>query len=450
MEEKESSLRKLIERNNDAFYIFDKNGNITDVNERMSQLTGYNKEELLRLNLKDILDPSTSYLDPVTQNLNDLLEADVKKRWLLGKDGRISEVKINAKVVDGEKVMVIAHDLTEIKQIEIQLNEAQLKFSTLAEESITGIYIIQQEKLTYVNPRFAAIFGYRASELTKIGSHFIDLIISEKYREIARNNIRARLSGKVNFISYEIEGLKKDGSTNYVELSGNTAIINGEPTIVGTMSDVTRRWQFENRLQQTDASLQAILETTETAYIILNPKLEITALNQVAVEFVQRQYNHTLEAGDQLNDHFSPGKGLALFELIKQVLAGNKTNYEMDYINPQGQVYWYYIRLCPIIDREEHVTGVLMALADVTGRKNTEQDLQIAYSKIHSHIKLITDMVWKQSHLIRGPLANLKALVMLLRNEPGDTLILDHLQNELERLDNVILDMAAETNENSE
>ena len=444
MEENESNLRKLIEQNNDAFYILDKNGNITDVNKRMSQLTGYSKEELLRLNLKDILDPSTSYLDQITQNLNDLLKPDVKKCWLLGKDGSILEVKINAKIVADDKVMVIAHDLTEIKQIEIQLNDAQLKFSTLAEESMTGVYIIQQEKLTYVNPRFAAIFGYRASELIQIGNHFIDQIISEKYREIVRENIRARLSGRVNYISYEIEGLKKDGSNNYLEVSGNMAIINGEPTIVGTMSDVTRRWQLEDRLQQTDASLQAILETTDTAYIILNPKLEIIALNQVAVEFVQRQYNHTLEAGDQLKDHFSPGKGSELFELIKQVLAGNKTNYEMDYINPQGQVYWYHIKLCPIIDRGEHVTGVLMALADVTGRKNTEQDLQIAYSKIHSHIKSITDMVWKQSHLIRSPLANLKALVRLLRNEPGDALILDYLQTELERLDNIILDMSAE------
>lgn len=51
-------------------------------------------------------------------------------------------------------------------------------------------------------------------------------------------------------------------------------------------------------------------------------------------------------------------------------------------------------------------------------------------------------MAWKQSHLVRSPLANLKGLIALLKDEPSDQEILKNIQAELERLDKVIIELA--------
>ncbi|MEO6980430.1 MAG: histidine kinase dimerization/phospho-acceptor domain-containing protein, partial [Mucilaginibacter sp.] len=75
-------------------------------------------------------------------------------------------------------------------------------------------------------------------------------------------------------------------------------------------------------------------------------------------------------------------------------------------------------------------------------RKNSEDNLKVAYERIQDHITSIKDMAWKQSHLIRSPLANLKGLAAMLADNPSDDEILKYLQTELERLDRVIIDMA--------
>jgi signal transduction histidine kinase len=51
-------------------------------------------------------------------------------------------------------------------------------------------------------------------------------------------------------------------------------------------------------------------------------------------------------------------------------------------------------------------------------------------------------MAWKQSHLVRSPLANLKGLVALLQDDPSDKEVLKNISIELERLDKIIIEMA--------
>jgi two-component system, sporulation sensor kinase E len=87
---------------------------------------------------------------------------------------------------------------------------------------------------------------------------------------------------------------------------------------------------------------------------------------------------------------------------------------------------------------------MLMGLYDITERKNTEQDLKSAYERIQNHIDSIRDMAWKQSHLIRSPLANLKGLTSILKNDNSDRLALEYIQTELDRMDAIIIQMAEE------
>jgi two-component system, sporulation sensor kinase E len=98
----------------------------------------------------------------------------------------------------------------------------------------------------------------------------------------------------------------------------------------------------------------------------------------------------------------------------------------------------------PIANRDKHILGLVFAATDISDHKRSEQHLQQAYENIQHHVESIRDMAWKQSHLIRSPLANLKALVDILKTEPADKVVLDHISGELEKLDTVIIDMANE------
>jgi len=45
------------------------------------------------------------------------------------------------------------------------IEESEEKFRKLAEKSVVGIYLIQDDLLRYVNPKFAEIFGYEVDEM---------------------------------------------------------------------------------------------------------------------------------------------------------------------------------------------------------------------------------------------------------------------------------------------
>jgi PAS domain S-box-containing protein len=62
------------------------------------------------------------------------------------------------------------------------LHTAEDQFKKLADQSITGMYIIQKGRFSYVNARFAEIFGYAspAEVVGRDGRHFVAV----KHREL--------------------------------------------------------------------------------------------------------------------------------------------------------------------------------------------------------------------------------------------------------------------------
>jgi two-component system, sporulation sensor kinase E len=566
----EEKYHSLIEQASDAIYVLDFNGSFTDVNHSMCKMMGYGRDELLKLNIEDIVDPDELKTDPLPKSMSNTGQSVIRERTFVHKNGRSFTVEINVKIFIDDRIMVIARDITDRKKMEKGLREAELKFRTIAEKSVVGVYIVQKGKFTYVNPRFAEIFDYTPKEL--INTFDIDIVFQESFRATANEHVKRRMAGEVESVHYEAMGRKKSGDLNWVEFHGSRAIIENEPTIIGSMIDITERkkveeelksseqkykllfdsnpmpmWMiakddqtviavndaaanhygytkqealninakafrlkedqeeqiedyrqqmnysdnlrvvkhlkkdgsiiyvniiahdiiFEGRpvrlsmtiditeklkaeesLQKSEANLQAILNTTDTAYALFDTDLKVLAFNHKSEEFVNEQYHHFPEKGDRLIDYFPKEKFPKLSNFAKEVLKGKTITYEVDYQQINGSIFWYDVRLFPITNDYKEIIGMLMSLYNITERKNAEQDLKSAYNKIQNHITSIKNMAWKQSHLVRSPLANLKGLFEMLKDEPSDAEIFDHIRNELHRMDDIIVEMAKEASDN--
>ncbi|HVW97731.1 MAG TPA: PAS domain S-box protein [Mucilaginibacter sp.] len=568
-ENDEHKYRSLIEQASDAIYILDYQGNFTEVNDSMCRMTGYDRQELLKLKIDDIVDPEELKTDPLPKSIKEAKQPVIRERRFMRKTGEVFTVEVNVKRFANNQVMVIARDATDRKKMEAGLRDAELKFRTVAEKSKVGVYIVQNDRFIYVNPRFAEVFGYRPEEM--INTFKIEVVFDESYRAMANENVRRRITGEIESVHYEAKGHKKDGSSNWVEFYGSRAMIGEEPTIIGSMIDITERkeaeeelrsseqkykllfdsnpmpmWMiekdnlsiiaandaasahygyskeellhmttlslrpkedldqqlagykkqinnedypglvrhlkkdgtlmfvqiiahdiiFEGRavrlsltndvteklkaeesLKKSEANLQTILNTTDTAYVLFDLDLKVQAFNQKASEFILQHYNHTPENGDKLSGYFPADRFPQFIDFAHDVLHGNNINYEINYPLTDGSLCWYYVRLFPITNEKKEILGMMMALYDITERKNAEQDLKSAYERIQNHINSIKDMAWKQSHLIRSPLANLQALVGMLKEEPPNPQVFEHMQSELKRMDKIIIDMANEASD---
>jgi PAS domain S-box-containing protein len=173
-----------------------------------------------------------------------------------------SPVKNNAGRIIG--VSVILKDITEYKRAQDALRVAKEQFRGLVEQSIAGIYIIQDGKLTYVNPRFAEIFGY-ASIDELIGRDALS-VVAENERVAVAGNIREWLKGGTRSISYSTIALRKDGSTIDVGVHASRGKYDGQPAIIGMLQDISEKKRAEEQIQRYLLQLKtAFLSTVEVA-----------------------------------------------------------------------------------------------------------------------------------------------------------------------------------------
>lgn len=131
-------------------------------------------------------------------------------------------------------------------------------FRTLVERSLAGIYLVQNERFVYVNPRFAELFGIPAESI--VGRRVAQLVAPSDRARVLRN-IRRRVDGTLRSLHYEFLGLRADGSTIPVEVLGSRVEFEGAPAVVGTLLDVSDRRRAEQERRRAErAKLEAKAE----------------------------------------------------------------------------------------------------------------------------------------------------------------------------------------------
>jgi PAS domain S-box-containing protein len=123
-------------------------------------------------------------------------------------------------------------------------------------------------------------------------------------------------------------------------------------------------------------------------------------------------------------------------------ILSNSGRIERRYKCKDKSIVWISVNTAAVTNKRGGTIYFVSQFEDITKRKNAELTLKAAYKDIENHVKIIQDIAWKQSHLIRRPLANLQGLKDLLKDNHSDSEILQHMEKELNALDKIIIEMA--------
>ena len=157
---------------------------------------------------------------------------------------------------DGSTVAV-HNDITDQKQAEIALRESEENFRSLVESTEIGISIGVRRRLLFVNDAFAKIFGYKdAQEALEVGVY--DSFIAPNDLERLRAISDARSDNLPAPSAFEFEGLRKDGSTVWLQRTSRMVNWHGVRATMGTVIDLSQRHEAEEKLR-------AALDAAETA-----------------------------------------------------------------------------------------------------------------------------------------------------------------------------------------
>ena len=134
----------------------------------------------------------------------------------------------------------------QISQLMEQLEAAEAKYRFLVENSQVGVFILAGEKLIYVNPRFAEIFGYARKEIL-IGRYFTDLIDTEDRTQV-QETLRAHQLGQTDSAIYQFAGLRKNRQALHIEALTAKSNYEGRTAVIGTLIDITERKRAEETI----------------------------------------------------------------------------------------------------------------------------------------------------------------------------------------------------------
>lgn len=165
LRESEQNYRHLFEVNPHPMWVYElETLRFLAVNDAAVAQYGYSRDEFLSMTIADIRPPED--VPRLLENVARVKDLGIDQAGVWRhrrKDGTQIDVEITSHVLDfqGRRAeMVLAHDVTKQLLAEQELADSEERFRGLVEQSIAGIYVIQDGRLAYVNPRFAEILGY--------------------------------------------------------------------------------------------------------------------------------------------------------------------------------------------------------------------------------------------------------------------------------------------------
>jgi PAS domain S-box-containing protein len=369
-------------------------------NTQLSKIVGYSEQELLSNDFADITHPDEIENSQLLLNhlVSGQMETCQMEKRYIHKDGSVIWANLHISIVrnqDNKPIYLVTQieDITMKKAVESQLVEAEMKFRNLVEQSLAGVYIMQNGKFTYVNPRFAEIFGYEQEEL--IESYSVDVIVEKDFRKLVEEKIRARMDGDIDSMHYELVGQKKDGQQLWAEVFGSRTLYKGMPAVIGTLIDITERKLAVEAIKESEERYRTLVDNAPEALVVLDvEKQAFVSVSESAVKLFGMSREHLLKVGLRgINPEFQPdGQPSAekAMDKLNQAIQGGKPFFEWTHCNADGQLIPCEVWLVRL--PSENKILIRGSIIDISERKRIEAERERISYQLNERVKELTTL----------------------------------------------------------
>jgi len=278
-------------------------------------------------------------------------------------------------------------------------------FSALIDLIPDSVAIIDEKgRFVAANKALGKITGYARENL--LGKNFLELdafAFSRKEKQNLIENVRKRLKGS-EIASYEIKLRAKDGSTRFIEVTGNKVSFNGSIVDLVIFHDVTERTKGQAKLKNDLLEIQEKANDSEIRYkmlldlapesiVTLNTKGIITSINRFGLE--QAGYSENELVGKSFSK-LSPLRRSDLPRYLKMFLAIKRGKapkpFDVIYKTKSGAERTFETHV-NLIKEKGKVTGIIAVSRDRTEEKRFEKELHENEEKFHGIANSVRDAV---------------------------------------------------------
>jgi len=157
-------------------------------------------------------------------------------------------------------------------------------YQRIVESSLLAIYIFQDGRLIYHNPRVQELTGYSSKELDNVSLE--QLIHPGDLGELFRHTQQALQGDTTNLpIPYQFRIICKDGSVKWAEITPTLIELDGRPALLENAVDITERKRTEEALRESEEYVKTILDYVQSGIIVVDVEThKIVDANPSAIE----------------------------------------------------------------------------------------------------------------------------------------------------------------------
>jgi PAS domain S-box-containing protein/putative nucleotidyltransferase with HDIG domain len=390
----------IFESASDIIMVLDKKGRVTDVNQKMTEVSGYSKEEIIGVNIKNFnFLMNSRNLAVISDNFTlRMYGAEIPPYEIeaTSKSGLKQYLEISARPfrsnghIAGE--IVFLKDITQWKRLEQSLRESENSLRHYLDDAPDGVFISDHKGIfLYGNREAERIIGYSRQEL--VGKNMLQsrVLRQQDLPRVARLLDIARQGIKVQ--NEELQLVRKDGSLVWIELNTTPSNQGRELHIVGFLRDITERKHTEEALQLEKDKAQMYLDNAAVIMLGIDTAGNIALINKKGCEIMGHKEKDIL--GKNWFDSFIPS---ASREQMRQEWLNNTNGtahyFEGPVLTRDGKIRTVAWRNVHIKNHEAQTVVFLASGEDITRRMETELALRQIESLHRSLVEQSTEAIY--------------------------------------------------------
>jgi PAS domain S-box-containing protein len=301
LQQSERQYSALVQNLTDAVFLF-QDGIITWCNDKVEEIYGYPKEELLGKHVSFFYPPEANSPEFIKTVFASLREKGGYRGMATfrKKDNSTAYLEYSLSLIPGEgpiEIIAVARDVSERKRVEDKLKESEARYRAFVEtagQAGEGRIMIQETldgsaPIIFINDGFSNILGFSREETTSMSAW--DLFSPDDLPAF-REWHRKRLNNEDVSRYYDITGIHKSGGRIPLELSLGYLNYQGKKTTIIYFRDITERKQVEKERERLFAELAEKTRELEQIVYVTSHDLRSPLVN---IQGFTRELDHAFK-----------------------------------------------------------------------------------------------------------------------------------------------------------